>query len=340
VLRRFVGPVVLASAALFPGIARAQDAQALFDQGLEDMKAGRYKIGCAFIKRSLDIDARPGTAFTLAECYSKAGKSASAVEMYDQYLALYDAMPPDQQRQQAARADLSRSERTRLFAIVSWVTVTLPSSAPAGVVVTRDGEAYPSNLLGVAIATDPGAHVFTTHAPSGPLIEQRVEVAAGERKELQLEVRTAESAAETEESPPTASPEAPDTTEPTEERGTNPWLYVTIGGGAAGFLTYAVAGAILLDKRSTIQSECHPDKRLPDGSIPCSPEGKKAADLAKGTLVPLTEVGLGVGLVGAAATVLLLVLDDSSSSGDKKATARPVVELGTAGATFGVKSAW
>src|SRR5262249_43197556 len=150
------------------GLARAQDAQALFDQGLGDMKAGRYKIGCALIKRSLDVDARPGTVFTLAECYSRAGKYASAVSFYDHFLATFEAMPREQQEQQQARADISRSERTRLIAQVAWLTVIIPPLVQ-GVVVTLDGEEFPPSLFGIATAIDPGPHVFTTRAPDGPL---------------------------------------------------------------------------------------------------------------------------------------------------------------------------
>ncbi|HEX4476244.1 MAG TPA: hypothetical protein VH142_14260, partial [Polyangiaceae bacterium] len=75
------------------------------------MKAGRFKIGCALIKQSLDVDPRAGTMFTLAECFSRAGKYASAVELYDRYLALVDTLPADQKEQQQARADVSRTER-------------------------------------------------------------------------------------------------------------------------------------------------------------------------------------------------------------------------------------
>ena len=170
------------------GIARAQDAQALFDESLADMKANRFKIGCALIKRSLDVDARPGTAFTLAECYSARRKYASAVSFYDHFLATVEAMPKDQQEQQQARAGISRSERTRLIAQVAWLTVILPPLGPPGVVSSRSTARSFRDLFGIATATDPGPHVFTTRVPDGPLIEQRVDMVAGERKAVQLDV--------------------------------------------------------------------------------------------------------------------------------------------------------
>lgn len=337
---RPVATALLFSALFFARSGHAQDAQALFDQGLTDMKAGRYKVGCLLIKRSLEIDPRAGTAFTLAECYAKAGRYASAVEMYDDYLSRYEGMTDAQKEQQKARAELSKSERSRLLTLVAWVTVKLPPSAPAGVVVTRDDESFPSSLLGAATAMDPGSHQFTTRAPDGPLIEQRVDVASGERKEMILEVRSPDGAEL--EGPPPASGEEPRPREAPDRvaHHTSPWVYVAGGVGAAGFVTAAIAGGLLLQKRSTINSECQKDQPNPDGSIPCSPAGKDAADLAKGTLAPITEVGLAVGAAGTIATVLLLVFDKPKNSSRGGTGVQPMATVSGSGATLGVRAAW
>lgn len=332
---------LLLSALFLARSGHAQDAQALFDQGLTDMKAGRYKIGCLLIKRSFEIDPRAGTAFTLAECYAKAGRYASAVEMYDDYLSRYETMSDAQKEQQKARAELSRSERSRLLTLVAWVTVKLPQSAPAGVVVTRDDESFPSSLLGAATAMDPGPHQFTTHAPDGPLIEQRVDVASGERKEVILEVRSPGGVEP--EGPPPAPDGEPNTPEAPVDKGahhTSPWVYVAGSVGAAGFVTAAIAGGMLLQKRSTINSECRKDQPNPDGSIPCSQAGKDAADLAKGTLAPITEVGLAVGAAGAIATVLLLVFDKPKDAPRGGTGVQPTATVSGSGATLGVRGAW
>jgi len=310
-------------------LCHAQDAQALFDEGLADMKAGRYKLGCALIKQSLDIDARPGTLFTLAECYSRAGKSASAMEMYDRFLAVYEQMPADQKAQQAARADLSRSERNRLVALVSWLTVQLPDAAPPGVVVTRDGEPFNPGLFGVATAVDPGAHVFTARAPDGPLTEQRVEIAVGERKAIVLTVQTAQGTV----------PMPPEIVEPPPSTGKpiTPWFWVAGGVGAAGLITGTVTGIMLLDDRSTIKRECHGENS--DGATECSPEGKKAADRAQNTLAPATTIAFSVGAAGAIVAVVLLLTHHPSESGAAPKML-PVVELTNGGGSLGFSSAW
>jgi hypothetical protein len=322
--------------AVAPAKVHAQDAQALFDEGLSDMKAGRYKIGCALIKKSLDIDPRPGTEFTLAECFSKAGKFASAVELYDRYLAAYDSMPAEQKADpdQKARAEISRSERTRLVSLVSWLTVKLPGSAPAGVLVTKDGETFPRGLFGVATAVDPGPHVFTTRTPEGPLIEQRVDIAAGERRIVALQV-------------PGGSAPSEDTTLPTdiepspdkpEHRNTlMPWVYLSGGIGAAGLITGGITGSMLLGERKTIFTECA--TKRPDGSHICSEKGYEAVEVAQNTLAPITTVALSIGAAGVATAVLLYVIgnrSESTASSEMVKRALPVIDVAPGRATFGL----
>lgn len=317
--------------------ARADDAQALFDQGLADMKAGHFKIGCALIKQSLDVDARPGTIFTLAECYSRAGKYASAVSYYDHFLSTFEAMSKDQQEQQQARADISRQERTRLIAQVAWLTVVLPPLGPPGVVVTLDGEEFPSSLFGIATAIDPGPHVFTTRVPDGPLIEQRVEIKAGERKAVSLDVRTSSFAAP-EVPPPEEQPKNPEKdTGPSHPLA--PWMWTSFGIGAAGLITGTISGVMLLQERSKIMRECPSSRKTDNGTIPCQDDGYAAVQLARNTLAPLTTVALSVGAAGAVAGVILLIVDSSSNHRTQARTV-PLVGVEPHGGTVGFATAW
>ena len=316
--------------------AGAEDAQALFDQGLSDMKAGRFKIGCALIKQSLEVDARPGTVFTLAECYSRAGKYASAVSYYDHFLSMYEAMPQDQQEQQQARAEISRQERTKLIAQVAWLTVVLPPLQPPGVVVTLDGEEFPSTLFGIATAIDPGTHVFTTRVPDGPLIEQRLEIKAGERRAFSLDVRSSNAP------PPDAPPPESQNPEPdsTPSHPLVPWIWTSFGIGAAGAITGTISGVMLLQDRSKIMSDCPSSKRDMNGAIECSTAaGYAAVRRAQDTLAPLTTVAISVGAAGVAAGVVLLLIDGSSSHPHAARTI-PLVGVEPRGATLGFSTVW
>jgi hypothetical protein len=330
VLRRLLGATAFIAVVSVSGRAHAQDAQSLFDEGLSNMKVGRYKLGCALIKKSLDVDARPGTLFTLAECYSRGGKYASAVSLYDRFLAVYEGMPADEQAQQQARAELSRSERTRLVALVAWLTVQLPASAPPAVAVTLDDEEFAPGLFGVATAVDPGPHIFTTHAPNGPLIEQRVDIAPAERKSVVLEVQTSGLVpADTLEDGNGASDGEP-------RRKINPWVWVTGGVGAAGLVTGSVTGVLLLGKRSTIKSHC-PGPTDAEGHVKCDDTGIAAVHTAQNTLAPITTVALSIGAAGALATVLVLVLENGKP-GTAQGRAIPTLELSQTGGSIGLRT--
>jgi transcriptional regulator of acetoin/glycerol metabolism len=47
---------------------RNNDAQALFDQGVELMKTKQYTAACPMLRESLRLEAMTGTAFNLARC--------------------------------------------------------------------------------------------------------------------------------------------------------------------------------------------------------------------------------------------------------------------------------
>jgi hypothetical protein len=211
------------------------------------------------------------------------------------------------------------------------------------VLVTRDDEGFPASLLGVATAMDPGPHRFTTRAPDGPLVEQQIDVAPGERKELVLDVRTADSAAPSDTPPPDGEtpPDDGETPPPdTQGRHPSPWVYVAGGVGVAGFLTAGVAGGLLLSKRAVVIDNCDSGQRNPDGSIPCTQAGKDAADVAQHTLAPITEVGLAVGAAGAIGTILLLVLDKPKPAQTGWSGVRTDVAISKEGAFLGVHSSW
>ena len=107
----------LAAIAVVPQIASAEDlaaADALFKKGLVDMEAGRYDAACPAIGESMRLDPRPGTLFTLAECEGKAGKIATAVARYEDYLQLFARLTPQQQKKQLGREQIAAERKQAL----------------------------------------------------------------------------------------------------------------------------------------------------------------------------------------------------------------------------------
>jgi tetratricopeptide (TPR) repeat protein len=112
---RITIPVLAAMAVTcHAGGAAAQDvaaAEALFDRGVEEMKAGRYEKGCPALAESYRIDPRPGALFTLAECENKRGKIATAVARYEEYLRLVATLAPAQIERQRERIDIANKQK-------------------------------------------------------------------------------------------------------------------------------------------------------------------------------------------------------------------------------------
>jgi hypothetical protein len=272
-----------AIAACFAAPARAADpdpAQTLFDRGLAGMEAGRYDEACPDIQRSLELDRRPGTLFTLAECEAKRGRMATAVARYDEYLALYATLPADKKSKQGDRERVSREARAALLAQVPELTLVLPPDAPRGTEVTCDGIAVKTSELGTPIRVDPGPHVVLTHVPGGPASTARIVLGPGERKGIALRVVPVEAAA-----PP---PPAPATAGQRVAAG------VTGGVGLALVATGAVLGSIAKSRWNDVLQRC----KDPVAGTGCAPSDQSQAEnagrLADGSTATLVAGGAAV----------------------------------------------
>ena len=92
----------LVSSAAWPALAAGpvDAAKALFDRGVEQLEAGHFNRACPAIEKSYQLDPRPGTLFTLAECEAKRGRLATAVQRA-------------RRRRRSRRSRLSRSSAAR-----------------------------------------------------------------------------------------------------------------------------------------------------------------------------------------------------------------------------------
>lgn len=150
-MRALVLAVLLAT----PAIALADDktdAVALFDEGIREMKAGNFDKACAAFAKSNEIHADSGTRGSLARCYEKAGRVASAWKLWTD---LSTTAPKDLRADAAANA-------TKLEARLPKYVLRMPPSQTAQ--VTIDGIAV-DGRPNVEAAIDPGPHVITATAP-------------------------------------------------------------------------------------------------------------------------------------------------------------------------------
>lgn len=315
-------------AAASPSRARAQGGtpQAQFDYGLAEMEAGRYQTGCPALAESYRLDPHPGVLFTLAECENRWGKLASALTHYEAYLDLHAHMSDAEKARQRGRERVSAAQRERLRAEVPQLAIALPPSAPPGTTVTRDGAPLGAPSLGVAAPVDPGEHVVVAKTPDGTVHESRVTLARGERRSLVVDLSSPASTPSTApSSPATATATVAASPAPTGASPLRTWALVSGAAGLAGLATGAIAGAIVLRDKSTIDANCRPDRT-------CNAQGLGAAsDAATAGLV--SDVAFGVGAAGAAAAVVLLLLTPSGA----------VQPMGSAlphGGFVGVRATW
>jgi hypothetical protein len=201
--------------------------EALFNRGVERMEVGDFAKGCPALVESYGIDPRPGTLFTLAECEAKWGHIATAYALYGDYLKLLETLPPDKKARQvqAGRDKDSRAQRAVLGPQVPELTIVLGPGVPRGAVVKCDQMKLADSSLGVALPVDPGRRVVTLEVPGRPLVEQRVRVLPGEKKQVVLQLAEVAEGARGE---PTA------VTETKDQRKLDP--KILIGGGVVGLV--------------------------------------------------------------------------------------------------------
>ncbi|WP_437727808.1 hypothetical protein [Sorangium sp. So ce861] len=299
-------------------------AEALFNQGLADMEAGRYEAGCKAIAESHRLEPKLGALFTLATCEARWGRIAAAVAHFGEYLAQYEQLPPEQKSRQGERPKVARQERDKLAPLVPELSLALPPGAPAGTVVKRDGDVVGSTALGASVPVEPGEHVVSTQAPGGSVWETRIQLARGEKKRIELQVNDAGAA-------PAGG-----------ASGRRTAVYVAGGVGVAGLVLGGITGALTLGKKSIVDKHCGSGIGSSDETA-CDQIGLDAADSASATGL-VSTIGFGVGLVGLGAAAVLYLTEPKQSEPAAGATSRRiragVLAAGPEGVVLGASGAW
>jgi hypothetical protein len=342
---------VLASQA--PARAEVDPAEALFQQGIKDLEAGRYEAACPPIEQSYRIDPRIGTLFALAECESKRGRLATAVARYDAYLAEHGKLSREKKAKQGDRALVARRQVQLLRPELPRLTLVLPREAPRGMVVRCDGATVAEDALGTPIPLDPGDHLITTAAPGGALSELRLKLARGQQLRLVLTVVAAPVAAT-----PLAgsSPGAPSTpplpvvaTDAHPTSGRRVTAYVTGGVGLAGLIVGGVLGGLALGQKSIVDASCTPT--ADPGTLGCHHEGYQASRNLQ-QLGLWSTVGFAAGLAGGVVAVVLFATEpakaktDGAASGPRRPASRTItataglLSASPGGTMVGIEGAW
>ncbi len=319
-----------ASALLLYGqVALGQDAaaaEALFDDGLAAMKAGDFDKACPKISESFRLEARPGTLFTVAECWRKAGKTATALARYNEYLRVFERMTKKEKKGQRGRDKFAKKHAAALKKSVPRLVVRLAKDAPAGTTVKRDGTELGTPSLGTPLPVDPGEHVLTARADNGATAERTVAIKEGETREVTLRL-TAPAHSEDVTPAPVGAPVDPGTAEPQQDKagdgsGQRTTGLVLMGVGAAGVVVGTVTGLMVLGKKGTIEDNCG----IGGDETACSADGVSEADSAK-TLALVSTIGFGIGIAGLGAGATLFFTAPKPSTARRRSPGGASVTL-------------
>lgn len=137
----------------------AAAAQALFYEARGLMKDGRYAIACPKLEESLRLEYGIGTEFNLADCNERRGLLATA------WTGFLNVAAAAKAQNQAERERVARERAQNLEARLPKVVIDVPSPAPPGLEITRDGVVVGSASWGSPIPVDPGIHRVSASAP-------------------------------------------------------------------------------------------------------------------------------------------------------------------------------
>jgi hypothetical protein len=278
-------------------------AEALFREGRKLLRARNFTAACEKLEESQRLDPATGTLVNLADCEEQLGRTATA---WQHWRAAVDQLAMGDKRRAAAVSRAAALEKA-----MPRLTIALAPTAPADAAIQRDGTSLGQASLGVGLPIDPGRHVVTVSAKGREVREVEVVVRASEQRTLVVEpgptlpapIATtptpppAESVAAVPTVSPTRPPAATSRSRPTTLPG-----YLLLGGGAAGL---GVGGYFALQAwaaRRDAAASC-PDV---GDTRRCWVDARGALDRDKRASL-YADIGLGVGVLSAAAGLYLLV---------------------------------
>src|SRR5450432_1405664 len=269
--------------------ARADDArdpaaaEELFRQGRAASQKKDFTTACAKFRESNRLDPAVGTVFNIADCEEKLGRLATSWTLFQEVV---QRLPPADNRRAIAEQRAGKLEPR-----VPKLSIQLAHSDRSDVTVRRDGVSLGAASLDTALPVDPGDHVVVVEAPGTRPAEFHTHIVEGQNAVLAVAIGEA--------LPATDQPgTGPNTTPSTEPARSHTAAYVVGGVGVAGLITGAIAGVLVLNKKSTVNSECMGKQ--------CSQAGVDAANAGK-TLGVVTTVGLVTGVIGLGAATYLFV---------------------------------
>jgi hypothetical protein len=298
----FAAALVLAMPAFAePAANQRATAEALFRKATELMDAQKFTEACEKFQASQDLDPTLGTMLYLADCYDRAGRTASAWALFQ------TASQKARLAGQPDREQIAKERADNLEARLSLLDVKVaPGRHAPGLEVSVGGTPVPAASFNTALPFDPGATRVEARAPGHKPWATVIKLAAGPTTQA---VEIPELAVLPPEAPLPREPKPQ--AEPEKESSSQGTLGVVTG--AVGLVTLGVAAyfgyrAYDLNRRS--KAQCRQEDRNA-----CTPAGVGMRDDARtaGTLATVATTS-GALLVAGGFVILLTAPSDGASA--------------------------
>jgi hypothetical protein len=277
-----------------------EEAQSHFARGHDLFTAKKFDEAAAEFDKSYAIVASPNALLFLARCDRERGKLVTAYAELGRTAAEAREHASEDPRY-AKTAEAATEERDSITPQLGFVTVTVTGGSPDTTVKVA-GAKFPRSALGEPFPVMPGSSEIIVETPGKAPIHQTLAVFGGEKKTVTFDAGPVEAAAPAQVAAPAPPPLHVPT--PEEEAAARQRLrtasYVAGAVAGVGFITLTIAGIASNNTYSNLQAQCH-------GA--CAPGNGNQSEINQGsTEQTVADVGLVVGLVGAAAAVTLFVM--------------------------------
>ena len=266
-----LGLTLAATPASAQEAAPSPEARVHFDRAVALFESGDASGALAEFQRAYELSGRASVLYNIGASHQALHDYPRAIEALRRFLAAGDARPGPQ-RELAARALRQMEPLVARLRLVR---------EPAGVAVTVDGRAAPSDEVTVG----PGTHAVAATAPGHQPALVEVTVVSGDDREVRLALTPVPPLAPL----PVVAPPAPP-----PRQGRAPFWSMVITGGALGL------GASITGVLAVAAQRDYASRRVDDPTAP--------ALASRGRALAVTADVLALGALGAGATALVLGL--------------------------------
>jgi len=319
-----VGVLLVTLAHARPTLAETNPAmsEALFQEAKRLTAAGKHAEACPKLEESYRLDPGTGTLLNLGVCYETTGKTAKAWAKFN------EAASAARREGRTDRFKMATEHAKALEPVLSrLVVVVAPSADVAGLEVRVDDTVLGKASWGFAMPYDPGTHQVTATAPGKKPYKVSIALAAkGDRKDVVVGVLEVDPSQRTTASHPPASAAksgtapsiAADAATPASRPSRVP-AYLIGGLGVVGLGVGTYFGVQAISKRNASNRTC-------PGTL-CEDPGAVEKMEAANKDAWISNVGLGVGIVGVGVATYLFFTQRAPTETKNALTVVPVLGL-------------